>query len=240
MSVGSALGLRKWLTLFEAASYIHQQTSVAMTSAEILRLAIDGTLLLSVNIPAPVRARAVSKQEGDSRGHIEGIWDLPAEGAAKDQLELLYADHFGLPNAAIPISGGAIVRQGDTCFELPPKTSYRGLSTPLVVSALPEGCEIVVRLAELEKLAQALLGQAKTTEVDRSLKTTERENLWIIIAALASELSHTKNLSKVAGVLEAKTEALGHRVARTTIEGHLKKALRYAGLFTDRNGPDSR
>ena len=48
--------LRAWLTLKEAAGYLYSRTGLDVDESNILRLALDGKLQLSVNLPKPMTA----------------------------------------------------------------------------------------------------------------------------------------------------------------------------------------
>ena len=50
------LKLRTWLTLEEAADYLSSMTGLDVEEGYILRLALDGKLQLSVNLPKPMAA----------------------------------------------------------------------------------------------------------------------------------------------------------------------------------------
>ena len=77
------LKLRTWLTLEEAADYLSSMTGLNVEEGYILRLALDGKLQLSVNLPKPMAA--IQDCEGaELAGHrkkIEGVCDFLLKGA---------------------------------------------------------------------------------------------------------------------------------------------------------------
>ena len=52
----SLLKLRAWLTLNEAADYLSSMTGLDVEEGDILRLALDGKLQLSLNFLKPIEA----------------------------------------------------------------------------------------------------------------------------------------------------------------------------------------
>ena len=81
--------LRAWLTLKEAADYLSSKTGLDVDEGtgrmlNILRLALDDKLQLSVNLPKPIAA--IQDCEGaelaEHRKNVEGVWELLLKGPA--------------------------------------------------------------------------------------------------------------------------------------------------------------
>ena len=74
--------LRAWLTLKEAAGYLYFKVGLDVDESNILRLALDGKLQLSLKFLKPIEA--IQYREGaeleEHRTPIEGIWDLLVQG----------------------------------------------------------------------------------------------------------------------------------------------------------------
>ena len=92
--------LRAWLTLKEAAEYLSSKTGLDVDESNILRLALDGKLQLSLNFLKPIEA--IQYREGaeleEHRTQIEGIWDLLVQGPVRLELENRYRATCGLPH----------------------------------------------------------------------------------------------------------------------------------------------
>ena len=92
--------LRAWLTLKEAAGYLYFMASLDVDESNILRLALDGKLQLSLNFLKPIEA--IQYREGaeleEHRTQIEGIWDLLVQGPVRLELENRYRATCGLPH----------------------------------------------------------------------------------------------------------------------------------------------
>jgi len=151
--------LRQWLRVHEAAAEIGEALSEKVSAADVLRLAIDGHLKLSLYLPVAVTARCrrpddASRGERQTNERIEGLCDLPMVGRAKAQIEHDYHwqhDHRFVPKGD-PI--GALVENGDRICQLPPDHGETGLSTRSP-SEFPQGSLLVVRRSALDAFIAA-------------------------------------------------------------------------------------
>lgn len=98
------LTLKDWFTLDEAASRITRSANEAVTPADLLRLAIDNHLQISLYFDDFITVREVSFETevvngaeslvlGDGAQEavsVEGVWDLAAYGVGREELEALY------------------------------------------------------------------------------------------------------------------------------------------------------
>src|SRR5262245_56214195 len=79
-SMAALKDLRQWLTLEEAAQRFAEALSEEVSAADVLRLAIDGKLTLSLYLPVSVSARC-RRPDDDSGGErvttekIDGLCD---------------------------------------------------------------------------------------------------------------------------------------------------------------------
>jgi len=176
---------------------------------------------------------------GFERRAIDGLWELPVEGMAQQELEAIYSSARHYPSAKRSDVKGAIVRRDGMLCELPTeRNSYD------VVSSWPQSTQIVILRADAQRLATAIKQQVQTKR-PAEVRTRERETLLTIIAALATDLGYLETPSKSAGVLEQTTLRLGHRVAERTIAAHLSAAkelvrLQAAGPLRPKAAPPSR
>jgi hypothetical protein len=98
------LPLKDWFTLDEAAVRITRSANEAVTPADLLRLAIDNHLQISLYFDDLITVREVSFETevvngveslvlGDGAQEavgVEGVWDLAAYGVGREELEALY------------------------------------------------------------------------------------------------------------------------------------------------------
>ena len=221
--------LREWLTIHESAVYLSSKIGSTVNGKDILRLALDGHLQLSVDIPGVVQARFEEIFNGQARSRvtqIQGLWDLVVlDGAGRLEVQRRY--HFLAHLPFVEVSGriGAhVFKDGLTC-QVPPQSGSTGIDPS---SALPVGSVLAVRVRVLDELATRLsseLPQSQATEkADTPLGQRERATLLTIIAALARHsgidwLTPTKS----GNVIEGLTSDVGATIPSRTIEEHLKK-----------------
>ena len=237
--------LRAWLTLKEAADYLSSKTGLDVDESNILRLALDGKLQLSLNFLKPIEA--IQYREGaeleEHRTQIEGIWDLLVQGPVRLELENRYRATCGLPHVELDprekpfgTEGAFVTGEEGVVYQLLPFLNLLwGLGRN--PSVLPVGSLLGVRPHALDavvaSLASPSLGPEEqqpskpddaTDTLDKPLMTRERATLLTIMAALAraADIDISK-ASKAGDTIEALTIELGARVSARTIENHLKR-----------------
>ena len=237
--------LRAWLTLKEAADYLSSKTGLDVDESNILRLALDGKLQLSLNFLKPIEA--IQYREGaeleEHRTQIEGIWDLLVQGPVRLELENRYRATCGLPHVELDprekpfgTEGAFVTGEEGVVYQLLPFLNLlSGLGRN--PSVLPVGSLLGVRPHALDavvaSLASPSLGPEEqqpskpddaTDTLDKPLMTRERATLLTIIAALAraADIDILK-ASKAGDTIEALTVELGARVSARAIEDHLKR-----------------
>ena len=237
--------LRAWLTLKEAADYLSSKTGLDVDESNILRLALDGKLQLSLNFLKPIEA--IQYREGaeleEHRTQIEGIWDLLVQGPVRLELENRYRATCGLPHVELDprekpfdTEGAFVTGEEGVVYQLLPFLNLLwGLGRN--PSVLPVGSLLGVRPHALDavvaSLASPSLGPEEqqpskpddaTDTLDKPLMTRERATLLTIIAALAraADIDILK-ASKAGDTIEALTVELGARVSARAIEDHLKR-----------------
>ena len=250
--------LRAWLTLKEAADYLSSKTGLDVDESNILRLALDGKLQLSLKFLKPIEA--IQYREGaeleEHRTQIEGVWDLLVQGPVRLELENRYRATCGLPHVELDprekpfdTEGAFVTGEEGVVYQLLPFLNLlSGLGRN--PSVLPVGSLLGVRPHALDavvaSLASPSLGPEEqqpskpddaTDTLDKPLMTRERATLLTIIAALAraADIDILK-ASKAGDTIEALTVELGARVSARAIEDHLKRiqdALERRGKTSD-------
>ena len=237
--------LRAWLTLKEAADYLSSKTGLDVDESNILRLALDGKLQLSLNFLKPIEA--IQYREGaeleEHRTQIEGIWDLLVQGPVRLELENRYRATCGLPHVELDprekpfgTEGAFVTGEEGVVYQLLPFLNLLSGSSRNP-SVLPVGSLLGVRPHALDavvaSLASPSLGPEEqqpskpddaTDPLDKPLMTRERATLLTIIAALAraADIDILK-ASKAGDTIEALTVELRARVSARAIEDHLKR-----------------
>jgi hypothetical protein len=221
--------LREWLRLEDAAAELSAAMSDRVSEAEVLRLAIDSHLKLSLYLPAKVNAsckpatdESLAPQVRDRL--IEGLWDLPMIAPAKAQIEHYYQHAEGV-YVPLPKPVGALVQNDESVCRLPPEPGAGGM-WPVPASEFPRGSVLAVRRTVLEEFIahHQPTGVTKPEVLDKPLQERERSTLLTMIAALAKRAGvDISKPSQAAAAIEAMTEVLGARVSARCIEDHLKR-----------------
>ena len=117
--------LRAWLPFDAATHDLARRTGQRMGWPELLQLALDGHAALCVFLP-PVEVHAPGAGAGGVTAPgahprtVEGVWDLPAEGLARQHLHQLLRDNTGGAGPLLAeIRTGLVVERGTTRWEIP-------------------------------------------------------------------------------------------------------------------------
>ena len=117
--------LRAWLPFDAATHDLARRTGQRMGWPEFLQLALDGHAALCVFLP-PVEVHAPGAGAGGVTAPgahprtVEGVWDLPAEGLARQHLHQLLRDNTGGAGPLLAeIRTGLVVARGTTRWEIP-------------------------------------------------------------------------------------------------------------------------
>ena len=215
------LKLKEWLTVPEAARHLSALFEEELGEADVLRLALDGHLMLSIffvnAVPAfsviwpPQEEETVLQRqireyffrEGDL---VRGVWDLVMLGGACNYVEAVYQR---LINGAVlePDASTTWLHQdGTTCF-LEPAPGF------------PEGSILVVRKTELEKFEKRFssLDPQQQTEV----AITKAEN-----AALRKRIEAVLDYARNRCPKGPKTTMAEHIIKQQKNQGFQLSALR--------------
>ena len=218
------LKLRTWLTLREASNYLSSTIDHDVRERDIVQLALDDRLQLSVKLLKPIAA--IQDCEGaelaEYRKTIEGVWDLLLKGPVRLELEKRYGTMHGPPYVEKNTREGAFVtgKEG-VVYQLPLPSSLERVSDR-DRSVLPVGTVLGVRRQVLDAVLREL--DDATDPLDNPLGERERTSLLTIIAALArkADLDISK-VSKAGSIIERWTIELDARVSARAIEDHLKR-----------------
>jgi hypothetical protein len=287
------LKFKAWLTVPEAARYLSILFGEDVAEADVLRLALDEHLALSVNFvngasaqcskiadEGPVatvsvemsdeeaarwfeelRIAALDAPEEYGNGilyspnvsvkYIMGIWDLMMEGATRANVENKYQSLSGGPavdplflkgfgvnhpsgrNAVIvePLSEEEIKdKKYDTLPDNHP-SKYRP-------GEIPSDAVLIVRTSALQDL-EAMLSEPEPG-MERPIGQRERDNLLVIIAALAKLAKiNVAKPSAAAAAIVGEAARTGIRIGLRTIEEKLKlipDALERKGVEEETKG----
>jgi hypothetical protein len=101
-------GLREWLALDEVAIELSAKLGEHVAVHDVLRLALDGHLRLSVYLPTRITATCQRldddslNPEQDARA-VQGLCDVPIKGRAQLQIEHEY--HWECDGTHVPVDG---------------------------------------------------------------------------------------------------------------------------------------
>ena len=124
---------KTFLTIDEAVDYLSAKSRESQDLmnpnrirwADVLRFALDGDLPLVVDVPT-------GTEDGEGRAIEAGIWDLPLEGAGRQQIEYNWRVRAGLaPSGIVGITGAWLERDGvqrqlEPIVNRDPRRSVRG------------------------------------------------------------------------------------------------------------------
>lgn len=220
---------RDWFTIEEAAEELSGAVGAPISDADVLRLALDGDLHLSLYVPEPITARC--RREGAKQlapfhhsREVQGLCDLPIRGFARAEIEgrhqYLYA---GTSPAVDDPVGVRVVQDGWECV-LPPDPGAVG-PAPRPKSEFPEGSVLAVRsavlLASLNNQATAPAPRESAPETP--LGQRERATLLVIIGALCRRLKSAPDERGLAGQIAQLTQELDAPVSDDTIRKVLRQ-----------------
>jgi hypothetical protein len=223
--------LKGCLTLHEVARQLTVSLAGPCKAADVLRLGLEGQLILSVRFLSPTllfRSCSTStpgKAENDTVQNQAGerrtsttteIFDLPLTGSERASVEArCQSSTRGLQFSALPYEPAyARSRDGDLW-----QLSSRGL---------PPDCEIVVRSEALADLEARECAIPKVDE--RGLGTRERRTFLVIFAGLCAELNIKPGEYGAAKRIASATDRLGTSVSADTIGrifGEIPEALEW-------------
>ena len=135
-----AAKFRSWWTEHEAAEQISAKTGTTLTSAEVLRCALDRGVRFVVFVPNGTKAR-------DGWRPIEsGVWELITEGTFGEPGRHSIERAINFDISMDDVDGAWVERDG----------VRHQLAPPTFISAFPAGCTLGLRKQDAEDLAETL------------------------------------------------------------------------------------
>lgn len=230
--MGRLLRFKEHLSLKDAAFHIARTIGEGVSEADLLQMALDGHVQLSINLVNSVYAMIAPDIASWSspfvmpRGAmipIEGVWDLTLMGDAKKILQHCLHVLTERPPVDLIGSDGLFVRQGAAVYQLQQAHSRgtgEGYYMPLC--ELPQDAELVVRTEEMNRFIADIVGDHEE-ESDPELMPKERNTLLTIIAALSAGLDIDYTAKAQAAVIQKLAEQIGVSISLQTIRPILKK-----------------
>lgn len=222
---------REWLTSGEAARYLSSKMGSSVSQADVFRLAIEGHLALSVQLPASVEATC---QEGVGTKHrarkrIDGLWELVMQGAGRLEAESIYRSLRGLPYVHVDGSTGASVTRDGVVYQLPPDPGVATGIAPRRASALPSSSLIVVRMEALTAFVAKIPAASADAPADSSGGAPAPGG------APAEKKAERTAEGEDRSWTDVRIEFTSEEQVQVTVNGNLLPAQNYADLgFEDR------
>lgn len=227
--------LKEWLTLEETAKYLSNSFGEEVTKADVLRLALDGQLVLSVyfigNIVAKIGEIQNSSDDlksikiGDQITYslpeyesLNGIWDLPMTGGEKFDVEFLYRKLIDEEKAPSTNFDTSHIQDYQTkrIYRLIKEVGAKTWFSPH--GGLPINDLIFVcRQTALTDLIQEMSDEPK----ERPISTSQRRTLLTIIAALCNHSSIDPQARGASPQIANMTEKIGADITAETIKKYL-------------------
>ncbi|MGA8584655.1 MAG: hypothetical protein WB715_12615 [Roseiarcus sp.] len=241
------LKLKQWLTVPDASRHLSNIFDDEVSEADVLRLALDRQLTLSINLLShvaahygPVLSQEVTAEIFDKYHstldvlfrndiRIDEIWHSEKDVIDIDgvwDLTMLGRERDDIERRYQSVTSGNDLQK--TTEEGPYLSKDRTMCKLLgnfdyvPSSGLPSDGVLVVRTSALRELEMRVSELDKQPE--KSFGQRERTTLLVIVAALAKLARVEVNKpSAAAATIERQTELMGTRVAARTIENHLNR-----------------
>lgn len=230
--MGRLLRFKEHLSLEDAAFHIAETIRESVSVADLLQMAIDGHVQLSINLVNSVHAlKAPDVGFCDSefvmpRGAvipIDGLCDLTLMGDAKKILQ--HHLHWITDRPAVDLIGsdGLFVTQGAEIYQLQ-QAHFRGADEVyyMPLCELPRRADLVIRSEEVKRFIADIIGGPKE-EAKSELMPKERNTLLTIIAALCTELDIDYTGRGKAVAIQKMLEKIGISMSLPTIRSVLVK-----------------
>ena len=171
MQAGKLHTLKKWQTVTEAARHLTTVLGEPVAGPDILRLGLDGHLVLSVNLANPTPAITPTGQAGEAIVMLSGVHDLPMTGLERHDVQCRFHSMLGLPWVMPQGVEEVLVRDDDGhVYALrqgcgyPREAQAREIVVPM--GALPDDGFLVVRAESLASFVESLDSESTKDEND--------------------------------------------------------------------------
>lgn len=149
----SLRALHSWLTLPEAAESLSEALGRSVTVADVLRMALDGALVLSVRLPPGTKASLLVEQDGrivqQPTTRLKDLAQVVMDDVGKRQVQSEMHWHAGLPFISMAQCVGALVGQGGKLYDSAGCSGATGFS-PRAPSSLPAEVRFGVTQSDLQ------------------------------------------------------------------------------------------
>jgi len=237
--MGKLSNMKEWLTVADAARHLSIVLSEDVTEADVLRLALDRQLRLSVYIVGTTIARC-GRITGEAIGQIldggktpredlifvessidvvkigeeiqiYGVWELPMEdGDGNLVAENQWLEQIGGTNVRREFHHGVVLEK---------EGQYCRLQESL--DCLPKNSFFVVRTEALREFERSI--NDAPASIEKPMATSERNSLLTIIAALCHDSAIKPQERGSASQIANLTEEIGAPVSDDTVRRVLAK-----------------
>jgi hypothetical protein len=251
MSTSKLFSLKEWLTVPETAKHLSILFGEDVTEVDVLRLALDGHITMSVRLINAVPARRCNfksetcTDEYDvsfTRGywevddspveHISGFFDLPLKGDETVHVEHRLRKLVGEREVDSTSFSGSYVAAGGLTFQLQEmivcsrigSKAEGGIRDPInyeFTKTFPPDGMLVVRTEALREYELSINSVQSIPE--RPIATNERNTLLLIIAALCDHSAIKHQERGAASQIARLTEEIGAVVTDDTVRKVLAK-----------------
>jgi hypothetical protein len=204
MQAGKLHTLKKWQTVTEAARHLTTVLGEPVAGADILRLGLDGHLVLSVNLINPVPAVLCTGQTVEAIVMLSGVHDLPMTGLERHDVQCRFHSMLGLPwvmpqgpdEVLVRDTEGQVYALRQGCG-YPHEAQTREIVVPM--GALPDDGFLVVRAESLASFVESL--DSGRTNDDDDLEDALSE-AGDTLGAVGAHKPHQKQRDQERRVLE--------------------------------------
>jgi hypothetical protein len=224
--------LKEWLTVPDAARYLSALFDETVNDADVLRLALDGHLKLSVRFLGTVYGQLASVADSDIEPlEPNQVFDLPMSGAERLSVEAAYQREIGGPLPFFGDTEGTLVVDDWLMTYRLFSSGYKRLV------GLPAHSVLALRRDVLDEFVRSAAGDgappggATDNQTERPLGTRERETLYAMVAALCRPAGlDIRQPSKVAEAIDAEMRRLlPTPIALRTVQNILKRVRTQLG-----------
>jgi hypothetical protein len=160
------VNLKEWLTVAETAQHLSATFQEDISEADVLRLALDGHLQLSVNFVNPVMARETKTPipgivlPDGKNDYISGIWNLTMEFDERRDIEKRFWELTGGPLVEfyIPFDGVIVQRfglKGDLRYQIQEPFDTSDDSDFRAADRLPSDAVLIVTTDAIRNFEQS-------------------------------------------------------------------------------------
>ena len=225
------LNLKEWLTVADAAKHLAPLFGEGCTEADVLQLALDGWIQISVYFPNPVELTPADSDggsyhpTGDESHHAAGVYDLEmSSGSAMAAIKRRFLELIAPSAVVCPSTKDGIVVNPPGRYDphiLTRTRTIKGKNRRHPVESLPGDALLVVRTEAMRTFKDEL--KRAPANPEKSLQGRERDSMLVVIGALLNK-ANIKPLDRGAsGHIERAVGHIGAYVSNDTVLRMLSK-----------------